>query len=49
MALIKSTATIPSGASFELEQSLKFEHSDNAYLSRTPSSASNRRTWTYSA
>ena len=48
MALIKSTATIPSGASFELEQSLKFNDDDSAYLSWTPSSAGNRTTWTWS-
>ena len=51
MALIKSTA-IPSGATdYELEQSLRFEDngdSGGAYLSRTPSSTSNRKTWTYS-
>ena len=48
MALIKSTA-IPSGATdYELEQSLKFNDDDSAYLSRTPSSAGNRQTWTWS-
>ena len=30
-------------------QSLRFEHSDSAYLTRTPDSASNRKTWTWSA
>jgi len=29
-------------------QSLRFNDDDDAYLSRTPSSASNRKTWTYS-
>ena len=39
MALIQSTA-IPSGATdYELEQSLKFNDDDSAYLSWTPSSA----------
>ena len=49
MALIKSTATIPSGATYELEQSLKFNDDDDSYLSFTPASAGNRRTWTFSA
>ena len=48
MALIKSTATIPSGDSFELEQSLKLSESKTSYLSRTPTTASNRKTWTWS-
>ena len=48
MALIQSTA-IPSGATdYELEQSLKFNDDDSAYLSWTPSSAGNRTTWTWS-
>jgi hypothetical protein len=32
----------------EIEQSLRFEDGDSAYLSRTPASASNRKTWTWS-
>jgi len=48
MALIQSTA-IPSGATdYELEQSLRFNDDDSAYLSWTPSSAGNRTTWTWS-
>ena len=48
MALIQSTA-IPSGATdYELEQSLRFNYGDTTYLSRTPSSAGNQRTWTFS-
>ena len=34
------------GGDYEIEQSLRFD--DNAYLSRTPSTASNRKTWTWS-
>ena len=34
------------GGDYEIEQSLRFD--DGAYLSRTPSTASNRRTWTWS-
>jgi len=32
-----------------IERSLRFNDGDNAHLSRTPSSASNRKTWTISA
>jgi len=49
MALIQSTA-IPSGATgYEIEQSLRFNNDDSAYLEKTPSSAGNRKTWTWSA
>jgi len=48
MALIQSTA-IPSGATdYEIDQSLRFNDDDSAYLSWTPSSAGNRKTWTWS-
>ena len=33
---------------FELNNSLKFEDGDSSYLSRTPTSAGNRKTWTWS-
>ena len=33
---------------FPIEQSLRFEDGDSAYLSRTPASAGNRKTWTFS-
>jgi hypothetical protein len=32
----------------EIEQSLRFNDNDSAYLSRTPASTTNRKTWTYS-
>ena len=32
-----------------LDQSIKFNDDDAQYLSRTPASAGNRRTWTLSA
>lgn len=35
--------------SHTIDQSLRFEDGDTAHLSRTPSSAGNRRTWTWSA
>jgi hypothetical protein len=33
---------------YQIQRSLRFNSGDTAYLSRTPSSASNRRTWTWS-
>ena len=33
---------------YEIDNSLRFNDDDSAYLSRTPSSASNRKTWTWS-
>jgi len=35
-------------AAYEISNSLRFNDDDSAYLSRTPSSASNRKTWTWS-
>ena len=34
---------------YEVERSLRFNDGDTAYLSRTPSSAGNRKKWTFSA
>ena len=48
MSLINSTA-IPSSGGYELEQSLRFNDNDSPYLSWTPASAGNRKTWTWSA
>ena len=33
---------------YQIEQSLRFNDNDSAYLSRTPASAGNRKTWTWS-
>jgi len=40
----------PAGAAagYEIERSLRFNSADSAYLNRTPASAGNRKTWTYS-
>jgi hypothetical protein len=38
-----------SGEAYEIDQSLRFNDDDSAYLSWTPSSAGNRKTWTWSA
>jgi hypothetical protein len=35
-------------APYEIEQSLRFNSADSAYLNRTPGSAGNRKTWTFS-
>jgi len=43
--LLKSAAA---AGPVQIERSLRFNSSDSAYLSRTPSSAGNRRTWTFS-
>lgn len=40
---------LSSSGGYEIERSLRFNDDDTAYLSRTPSSASNRKTWTWSA
>ena len=37
------------GSTYEIEQSIRFNDNDSAYLTRTPGSASNLRTWTWSA
>jgi hypothetical protein len=34
---------------YQIERSLRFNSADTAYLNRTPGSAGNRRTWTWSA
>jgi len=36
-------------AGYSIDNSLRFEDGDSAYLTRTPSSAGNRKTWTWSA
>ena len=35
-------------AGFKIDRSLRFNSADSAYLNRTPSSAGNRKTWTWS-
>jgi hypothetical protein len=46
-------AVLPTGigpvtGGYQIERSLRFNFADSAYLNRTPGSASNRTTWTYS-
>jgi len=49
MSIIQGNAhTSAGGGSFNVERSLRFNSADSAYLNRTPASAGNRRTWTWS-
>jgi len=49
MSLFPSSA-IPAGTTgYDLEQSLRFNDNDSAYLSWTPTTAGNQKTWTFSA
>jgi len=50
-ALLIGAASASSGgaaAEYEIERSLRFNSADTAYLNRTPESAGNRKTWTWS-
>jgi hypothetical protein len=40
---------VPSTGGYQIERSLRFNSADSAYLNRTPASAGNRKTWTWSA
>jgi len=51
MSLISGSSVTGAGgaaAQYEIERSLRFNSADSAYLNRTPASAGNRKTWTYS-
>jgi len=37
------------GGGYEIDQSIRFNDDDSSYLHRTPSSATNRKTWTWSS
>jgi hypothetical protein len=47
MAILNNSNAISSG-SYDINNSLRFRSSASAYLSRTPASAGNRKTWTWS-
>ena len=47
MSLIQGTSKA-AGGGYEIDQSIRFNDNDSAFLARTPS-ASNRKTWTWSA
>jgi hypothetical protein len=40
-------AASASGGAYSISRSLRFNSADSAYLSRTPASAGNRKTWTW--
>ena len=46
--LLMGAASAQGGSVYEIEQSIRFDDTGPAYMRRTPSSASNKRTWTYS-
>ena len=49
MDALLSTGALPVGdTGYEIDNSLKFERANSEKLARTPSSASNSKTWTYS-
>ena len=48
MSLLANSNAIETGG-YQIQRSLRFRSSASAYLSRTPASASNRTTWTWSA
>ena len=45
---ILQSGVIPSTGGYQIERSLRFNSADSAYLNRTPASAGNRKTWTWS-
>lgn len=49
MSAIHQVLLAGSGASYQIQNSLRFRASNSAYLNRTPASAGNRKTWTWSA
>jgi hypothetical protein len=49
MSLLQSGITKSLAESYEIDNSLRFEDGDTAYLNRTPSVAGDRKTWTWSS
>jgi hypothetical protein len=50
MSIIQGTSkSSAAAAGYSIEQSIRFNDDDSAYLSRTPGSAGNRKTWTFSS
>ena len=47
-AIVGAANVASGGSSFQVDRSLRFNSADSAYLNRTPSSAGNRKTWTWS-
>jgi hypothetical protein len=46
--LFQSITPAGAAAGYQIARSLRFNSADSAYLNRTPASAGNRKTWTYS-
>jgi hypothetical protein len=46
--MFSSNTTQVSDGGYQISRSLRFNSADSAYLNRTPASASNRKTWTWS-
>jgi hypothetical protein len=49
MSIIQGNVLGGVEGAYQIERSLRFNSADSAYLNRTPGSAGNRDTWTYSA
>ena len=49
MAILNNSNAISTAGGYDINNSLRFRSSASAYLNRTPGSAGNRQTWTYSA
>jgi hypothetical protein len=49
MSVIQNNLLLAGDDAYNLTRSLRFRSSASAWLNRTPASAGNRRTWTYSA
>jgi hypothetical protein len=48
MAILPVGIGSAEGGDFQIERSLRFNSADSTSLNRTPGSASNRKTWTWS-
>ena len=47
-AIVGAANAASGGSSIQVDRSLRFNTSDSTHFDRTPSSASNRKTWTWS-
>lgn len=48
MTILQSSISQAASGDYQIARSLRFNSADSAYLTRTPASAGNRRTWTWS-
>ena len=49
MSLLALAGTNSATGGYDIDNSCKFESDNSEYLSKTPSSAGNQKTWTFSA